>query len=346
LPINDIKANSGLIASTPEQSSVRQLQGHDGRVYSLIFTPDARQLFSAGEDGRLRVWQIESDQSSRAIASGVENFAVINSKQLVTVGDENLIRDYLSPVGPKPLRGLQGKGDWVYYDAANDRILASDSSHRLIATSQDGMQQTVLRQPLAGETLGRVAVSPDGRQWAVVVGLGDSRWLELSGLGETRRLPCESIVHNLEFSPDGRFVLIDQAKDVQVVDAQRAEVVARWKGHRSTIWDLALSPDGRYVATVSKDRQAKIWEWPSGQEVWSQMAHAIETECVTFSPNGRTLATCGADRLLRLWRWQEDMLVLEYPLADWPAEKLAFTADGSKLLVLSRGRLRIYDASQ
>lgn len=345
IPLNDVQATSGLTAATPEYSATRQLQGHDGRVYSVAFTSDARHLFSAGEDGALRVWNLDSEQSHRVLSSATEEFAIIDDRHVASIGAELLVHDFDAPGQPRSLPGLQGKGRRVLYDAANDRILFTDQSQRLMATSRDGRSRTVLRPRSEKEGLARFAVSPDGQRLAAVIEQGDARWLEFPGINESQRFPCGSVVHGLTFSPEGDRVVLDQVKDILVLDCPEARQTATWSGHRSTIWDIARSPDGRCIATASKDRHARIWEWPTGRELWSTVAHAIETECVAFSPDGKTLATSGADRMLRLWRWEQDMLVLAYPLADWPTDSLAFTPDGSRLIAHSRDRLWLYDAS-
>lgn len=345
VPMNDTLGHSGLTGSSPEHFSIRQLQGHDGRVYSLTFTADAGQLLSAGEDGLLRVWNLNSDQSSRALGSEVQDFAVVDQEHVVTTGKQLLLHDLRTAGSMQEVSPLQGVGRFVQYNAATDRIFFTDTMQGLVATSRTGTDHSVIRPPTEGQRPDRIAVSADGRQIALVVEDGHAHWVEFPGKPELAPYACESVVHDVEFSPNGDGLIVDQVRDVRVIQLPSKQSSAPWKGHRSTIQDIARSPDLRHFATASRDRQVKVWEWPSGREAWSEMAHAIESGCVAFSPDGNTLATSGEDRLLRLWRWKQDMLVFEYPLEDWPAKKLEFTPDGNKLLVLARNRLRLYDGT-
>jgi WD40 repeat protein len=45
-------AESGALLAT--------LEGHQGRVTSVAWSPDGRRLLSGGDDGSLRVWDAES----------------------------------------------------------------------------------------------------------------------------------------------------------------------------------------------------------------------------------------------------------------------------------------------
>lgn len=52
-----------------QASLVRSWQGHKGTVHSLSFSPKRQWLASAGEDGRVRFWQLNSDETNSAVAA-------------------------------------------------------------------------------------------------------------------------------------------------------------------------------------------------------------------------------------------------------------------------------------
>jgi WD40 repeat protein len=39
------------------------------------------------------------------------------------------------------------------------------------------------------------------------------------------------------------------------------------RGHKGSVYRMALSPDGRFLASPSGDRTVRLWDLESGQEV-------------------------------------------------------------------------------
>src|SRR5262249_22091346 len=82
----------------------------------------------------------------------------------------------------------------------------------------------------------------------------------------------------------------------------------RLRGHRSWVTSVAVSSDGKHIASASGDGTVKLWDAVTGQEIRTLRGHAGEVTNVTFSPDGRLLASAGADGTVRLWRIDDGTL--------------------------------------
>ena len=69
----------------------------------------------------------------------------------------------------------------------------------------------------------------------------------------------------------------------------------------STIYDIAISPDGDSLASGSDDHVVRLWDVASGILKQTLEGHTDSVESVAFSPDGHTLATVSSDRTARLW---------------------------------------------
>ena len=84
----------------------------------------------------------------------------------------------------------------------------------------------------------------------------------------------------------------------------RGEQMTQLIGHTGTITALAISANGRLLASASEDRTVLLWNWPQGIRQ-GQLQHPAEVTAVAFAPNtgaGHTLITgCSAGQG-RLWK--------------------------------------------
>lgn len=99
----------------------------------------------------------------------------------------------------------------------------------------------------------------------------------------------------------------------QTTHAQTLKEVAVLPGHGSyVISSLALSADGKLLASASLGRDVKLWDLSSRKEVKTFLGHTDYVWDIAFSPAGTMLASASKDDTIILWnvRTGEQLAIL------------------------------------
>lgn len=102
-------------------------------------------------------------------------------------------------------------------------------------------------------------------------------------------------------------------------------------GHQGDIRSVAFAPDGKTVASASRDNHIRIWNAGSGRTLRTIKAHGDGTWAVAFSPDGGLLASGGGDHLIRLWDVSWGQVVLRLEGHGSTVHRVAFSPDGKTL---------------
>jgi WD40 repeat protein/DNA-binding SARP family transcriptional activator len=292
-------------AQTGEKQLV--LRGHAGGVALVSFSPDGTRLLTGGADGTARVWDITPDGTAEAFGSA---------------GGDQPTSVVFSPDGASLM--TTGGGGGMLWDAASGEPVK-----------------------VFPHTWGQAAFDDDGSTVATL-SEGATLWATSSG-EEIATLPGSRRVDgSVAFSSHGSAIAagIGDAK-VRVWDAASGRILGTFGGpliQGDWTYGVALSPDGRLVASIDQRAVLRVWDVASTKEILKVHAHSGQGTSVAFGPDGRVLATSGEDGAA-IWSIpQRKRLALLARTGKM--EGVSFSGDGTKIATAGDdGTARIWDVA-
>jgi len=274
-------------------SIIDVLEGHQGMVTSLAFSPDGRTLASSGYDLFIKFWDVASGRLIAQVSlADNPNDLVFSPDGTQLAVASNLQVVFIDPVSRQVTRSIQeAGGDGLTFSpdggqlyakssgsikiidpSANRVTLAFPDPFTLVPTlsvSADGSTVSVTYE--SPEVVDGFALSPDGTQ--VVTYTIDRSVDSAAGTDNVRlatwdartgkysreiKFPGE-LIHAIKFSPDGKLLAIGNASEIWIWDAASWQIKQKLTGHIGHIVDLAFSPDGTNLLSAGSDRTIRAW---------------------------------------------------------------------------------------
>jgi cytochrome c len=146
-----------------------------------------------------------------------------------------------------------------------------------------------------------IAVSPDGAR--IASGSFDTtaiRWSLAAGTAEKVMRFHEGAVNAVVFLKDGRIATSGEDARIALWRQGDDKPMTVLQGHTAPVVSLAVSPDGKLLASAAWDHTARLWPLGGGEPRVLE-GHQQNVNGVAFTPDGRALVTAGYDATLRIW---------------------------------------------
>lgn len=332
---------------------------HDGRVWSLAFSPDGK-LVSAGGDGEVRRWLLTAAETPRYLDlqhNPVEAMVLAPpGKSLLTAGPQGLFSWDLADLDKVSSSSQQiplaeptvlHRDPWRSVAVTHDgRFAAAGNASGAVGVWQlpEGRLRATWRID-AGACLDHIALTPDGSTiLAVDSGHDGAVWMLHAVSGEVLARVAVRDCLAASLSPDGRRLAVGRGNDVIVFGTGSLQQELVLTGHVNSVRQLAFSPDGSLLASAGADRNLYFWDMQSGSRRFTLCGHRGTAHALAFAPDGRSLVAGDDAGVLKVWNVAtgQELCDLDRIVAGY--QDLIFLPDACQLLCRYNGsEVRLLD---
>lgn len=266
------------------------LFGHTDTVNSLDFSNDDGKLASAAADSSIEIWNTATWQTS-----------------LIFKGHKSSV---LSAVFfPDGIKIASGGNDSTIriWNSITGEVLNVITGHKNIVNS--------IIFPLDGKRFFSGSYDVTVKAW------------DCNKYTLLKTINCPGILSSITI--DGSRAALMNGEAVSIYDLDSNRQINILSGHSEAVSAVALSNDGKLIASGSWDKTIKIWDVASGNLNSTFFGHTDGILSLAFSPDGERLVSAGFDKLVKVWAVKSGTLINTMSDHSNFVWNVSFSPDGS-----------------
>jgi WD40 repeat protein len=247
--------------SVPSFKADGVFDGHGKSVNSLSISPDGSVLATGSTDGTVRVWSFPHGKCLYVLAKQMTGMFSPDGKGLTTISSKGQVVLWDAKTGKewKTLPALDKRVIALAFtrDAATLLVGGTGPIHRI--RLPEGRKEGAL--PGHKTVVACLHLTPDGELLASTGGDGVLRLWSTEDWSEVRavKLGCSG-VFQMAIAPKGDAVTVSTNHLIQTFSLKDGNCLSRIEVPVKGVYGVAISPDGRYLASAAADGKVRVWQ--------------------------------------------------------------------------------------
>lgn len=291
-------------------NDVMELHHGGGRLFASVFSYNGDQLASGGEDGKIRIWDVESGSEEVCFDHGEDwVWSVdisIDGTLVASGGEDGSVVVWDTRVAEKLFQLSHSSSESAYCAVKSVRFSGPTSNPKPFSIEGDAGMGDDANDANVGN--GDGDVDDDGGSMLMLATSGEDGmirvWDALSGKLRLTMEHGNGEASCVDFSSDSRR-LVSGGEDgnVKVWDAIVGRELLCLEHGGGWVFSVAFSDDGAKVVSGGSDGNIVVWDAVSCELVLC-MEHGADTSevrSVCFSADDRYVVSGGSDSNVKLW---------------------------------------------
>jgi WD40 repeat protein len=285
-----------VLAKPPEE-----FKGHKGLVYYVAFSPDGKTMATASFDDTAKLWEFATGKELQTLKGHTAPVYCVafspDGKTVATASQDKTIRLW-NPADGKMIRELKGHTDTV------DFVAWSPDGKTLASASGNSDKSVRLWNPEDGKEIKNLGAhkgsvytvdfSPDGKLLVSASADATIKIWDVAAKKEQKELKIDKSTDAFtaaKFLKDGKIVSVGFDRHVRIWNPADGKEIKKLGPTPDDIFGLALSQDGKKIATAGYGGSLRVWETTGDKATFSKDLKFMVTFCIAFSPDGTAVIT-------------------------------------------------------